>query len=299
MGQLVTTEGRKGRAIRAQGQALEIELRIEPDGGTMSLSTWPAPLRGRLPHRVLPELQFAQRLWSGKHAVALSVPNGPALVKAERPPSRPEEADEAEQWAEIAVALTILQRFSLQQLKMPHKLSAREWHTIRSAAELTINSTAERDWENFRIVSPTMPLDGAAAILAYQPLRISYDNQTYELDATIRQECDLVQAVEVTCEYIIVRPRDNAKLRQTLVARSEFDYRVLAKPIGAAGPDGSIGPTFAPAMQRTRAELRQLSVSELRAMAKALGLTGYSKRRKADLIETLATKSTPSATDPP
>jgi hypothetical protein len=84
MGPLVTTEGQKGRAIRAVGQALGMELRIEPNGGTMSLSTWAAPLGGKLPHRVLPELQFAQWLWSGKHATALSVPNGPALVNAER-----------------------------------------------------------------------------------------------------------------------------------------------------------------------------------------------------------------------
>jgi Rho termination factor, N-terminal domain len=284
MGPLVTTEGRKGRAIRAEGQVLGIELRIEPDGGVMSLSTWAAPLRGKLPHRVLPELEFAQRLWSGKHAVALSVPNGPALVKATRPPARPDDANEAQQWAEIAAALTVLQRFSLQQLKMPHKLSAREWHTIRSAAELTINNTAERDWENFRIVSPAMPLDGPAAILAYQPLRIAYDNQTVELDATIRQECDLVEAVEVTAEYILVRPKDNAKLRQSLVARSELDYRVLAKPLGGTEPGRSLGPIVPASMPSTRDNLARLSVPELRSMAREQGLTGYSNLRKADLV---------------
>ena len=195
LGPLVTTEGQKGRAIRAEGQVLGMQLLIEPDGGAMSLSTWATPLGGKLPHKVLPELRFAQRLWSGRHATALSVPNGPALVSATRPPARPADADEAEQWAEIALALTILQRFSIQQLKMPHKLSAKEWHTIRSAAELVVHGKAEREWEDFRIISPVVPLDGAAAILAFQPLKIAYDNRTFELDATIRQECDMVEAV--------------------------------------------------------------------------------------------------------
>ncbi|WP_082958845.1 Rho termination factor N-terminal domain-containing protein [Mycobacterium sp. E3198] len=289
MGPLTTTEGQKGRAIRAQGQALGMELRIGPDDGAMSLSTWAVPLQGKLPHRVLPELEFAQRLWSGKHAAALSVPNGPALVKATRPPARPDDANGAAQWAEIAAALAVLQRFSLRQLKMPHKLSAREWHTIRSAAELTINNTAEVDWENFRIVSPAMPLDGPAAILAYQPLRIAYDNQTFELDATIRQECDLVEAVEVTSEFILVRPRDNAKLRQSLVARSELDYRVLAKPLGGVDPGTVLGPSVARSTQGVRGELTRLSVGELRSIARERGLTRYSKLRKAELVEALTT----------
>jgi len=290
LGPLVTTEGQKGRAIRAEGQALGMQLLIEPDGGTMSLSTWQAPLSGKLPHRVLPELQFAQRLWSGKHATALSVPNGPALVKAKQPPARPEEAAEAEQWAEIAFALTVLQRFSITQLKMPHKLSGKEWHTIRSAAELVVHGKAEREWEDFRIVSPVVPLDGTAAILAFQPLKIVYDNQTFELDATIRQECDMVEAVEVTTEYIVVRPKGDAKLRQSLVARSENDYRVLAKPL-ASVKDRS--PELADP-ELTRDSLTGLTVPQLKCLARDAGIAGYSKLRKADLIYKLSAQASAS-----
>lgn len=294
LGPLVTTEGQKGRAIRAEGLALGMQLLIEPDGGTMSLSTWPAPLHGKLPHRVYPELRFAQRLWSGKHGTALSVPNGPALVQAKHPPARPEEAAEAEQWAEIAFALTVLQRFSITQLKMPHKLSGKEWHTIRSAAELVVHGKAEREWEDFRIVSPVVPLDGTAAILAFQPLKIAYDNQTFELDATIRQECDMVEAVEVTTKYIIVRPKGNAKLRQSLVARSENDYRVLSKPL-ASDEDG---PRELADPKPTRDSLMGLSVPQLKRLAQEAGMAGYSKFRKADLINKLSAQASASDDGP-
>lgn len=286
LGPLVTTEGQKGRAIRAEGQALGIHLLIKPDGGTMSLSTWAAPIRGKLPHKVYPKLRFAQRLWSGEHATALSVPNGPALVKAKRPPARPDEADEARRWAEIAFALTVLQRLSIEQLKMPHTLSAKESHTIRSAADLVINGKAEREWEDFRIVSPVVPLDGAVAILAFQPLKITYDNQTFELDATVRQECDMAEAVEVTPEHIIVRPKNNAKLRQTLVARGEHDYRVLSKP-ASYDEDKSCELTNPKPVRHIRQSLLQLSVPELKALARVGGIAGYSRLRKADLIEAL------------
>jgi hypothetical protein len=283
LGPLTTTEGQKGRAIRTEGAAIGIELRIEPTGGTMSLSTWAVPIGGKLPHRVLPELRFAERLWSGQHRVALSVPNGPALVKAEQPPARSDDAKEAEVWADIAIALSVLQRFTLQQLKMPHELGAKESHTIRSAAELVLKGTAERTWEDFRIVSPTMPLDGVAVIRAFQPLRISYDDQTFDLDATILQDCDAVEAVEVTSEYIVVRPKDGAKLRQTLVQRSDFDYRVLAKPVPASLEIGcNASPTI-----RGRDDLVRQSVRELRLLARQRGVTRYARLRKAELVDLL------------
>lgn len=286
LGPLITTEGQQGRAIRTEGAAIGIELRIQPNGGTMSLSTWAVPIGGKLPHRVLPELRFAERLWSGQHRVALSVPNGPALVNAEQPPARSDDAKGAELWADIALALSVLQRFTLQQLKMPHKLGAKESHTIRSAAELVLNGTTERTWEDFRIVSPTMPLDGLAAIRAFQPLRISYDDQTFDLDATIRQDCDAVEAVEVTSEYIVVRPKDGAKLRQTLVQRGDYDYRVLAKPVSVSEQiDYNASPTI-----RGRDDLMRLSVRELRSLARQRGVTRYTRLRKADLVDLLTSE---------
>lgn len=292
LGPLVTTEGRKGRAIRAEGQALGMQLLIKPNGGTMSLNTWGVPIRGKLPHKVYPELLFAQRLWSGKHATALSVPNGPALVNAKRPPARPDEADEARGWAEIAFALTVLQRLSIKQLKMPYKLSAKESHTIRSAAQLVIDGTAECEWEDFQIVSPVVPLDGTVAILAFQPLKIAYDDQTFELDASIRQECDMVEAVEVTKERIIVRPKNNAKLRQRLVARSENDYRVLSKPVNSAEGRSRELPEVEPT-RHTREGLARLTVSQLKSLARAAGISGYSRLRKMDLLDVLTMEDGP------
>lgn len=293
LGLLVTTEGRGGRAMRAEGDAIAMELRVEPAGGTMSLNSWEVSIGGKLPHRVLPELRFAQRLWSGQHKVAISVPNGPALVNAEQPPARPEDAKSAELWANIAHALSVLQRFTFQQLKMPHKLSAKESHTIRSAAELVINGAAERTWEDFRIVSPTMPLNGAAAIIAFQPLRIAYDDQTFDFDVTIRQECDMVEAVEVTADYIVVRPKDGAKLRQSLVARSEYDHRVLSRPLDDPNQNTPMG-SGSQVVYRTRDDLLRLSVRELRTLARQSGVTGYSRLRKMDLVGLLTTE--PAAT---
>lgn len=238
------------------------------------LRTWAEPIGGKLPHRVLPELVFAERMWSGDEQLALSVPNGPALFAPARPHARPEDAQSAAEWSEIAVALIVLQRHTHQQLTMPHGLSGSEALAIKSAAELVEKGTAEISWDQLRISGPVVPLQGGAAILVYQPLKITYDDATIEFDVTMQQECDAVEAVEVTAEYIVVRPQNGAPVRRTLVPRGDYDYRVMSRPLNSAS-NGA-------------ADLEHLTVPELRSLARERGLVGYSRLLKAQLIASLA-----------
>jgi hypothetical protein len=135
-----------------------------------------------------------------------------------------------------------------------------------------------------------MPIDGVAAIRAFQPLRISYDDQTFDLDATIRQDCDKVEAVEVTSEYIVVRPKDGAKLRQTLVQRSEYDYRVMTKPVSVTEQIEHNASPDAASTIRARDELMRLSVRQLRSLARQRGVTRYARLRKGDLVDLLTSE---------
>ncbi|ROZ87995.1 hypothetical protein EEB19_22540 [Gordonia sp. OPL2] len=287
LGPLVTTEGTRGRAFRARGEAIEMELSIGRDDDSMTVKTWPVPIGGKLPHRVLPELLFAQMLWSGDFYICLTIPNGPALVESIRPPARSDDLLSAQQWTSVAVNLRALQRFTHKQLRMPHYLTGKEAHAIESAAQMALTGTIESTWENLRIVSPAMPLTGAAAILAFQPLRLTYDGDTHELDITVRHLCDRVEAVEVTDDHILVRPVDGAKVRSTLVQRSEYDYRVLTRPADA---EATLGPNR-PQLPETDDQLGSLTVPELRARCRDQGMTGYSGLRKQELIERLLGQS--------
>ncbi|MCW4356166.1 hypothetical protein ONR57_22935 [Hoyosella sp. YIM 151337] len=231
LGPIVTTEGARGRAFRARGEAIEMELLVGRSDDPMTISAWAVPIGDKLPHRVLQELVFAQKLWSGDFYVCLTIPNGPALVESTRPPARPHVLHSAQQWTDVAVNLMVLQRFSHRQLRMPHYLTGKEAHTIESAAQMALTGTIEHSWENLRVVSPAMPLTGIAALVVFQPLVLVYDGATHELDITVRSVCDQVEAVEVADDHILVRPVNGAKVRSTLVPRSEYDYRVLTRPV--------------------------------------------------------------------
>jgi hypothetical protein len=60
---------------------------------------------------------------------------------------------------------------------------------------------------------------------------IDYDGERIEFDATIRQQCDDLEPVEISQDRIVVKSAHGAKLRQSLVARGELDNRVLARTI--------------------------------------------------------------------
>lgn len=283
IGQLVTTRGVGGGSIRSTAHALGVELTTDRDSGAMTLSTWQEPIGGRLPHHVLPELAFAQRIWSGSDSMVIAVPNGPTLVKPARLPERLDDAAAAERWANIATALVVLQKYTLQQLRMPTELSGKEADSITLAAELVLKKSRERSWDRLKIVSPAVPLDGVAAIVAFWPLRLVYDEQAFEFDVTVRQECDAVEVLEVSDDHLWVRPVDGAPVRETLVQRGDYDYRVLSRRVMDSHNQG-----WAATTPPSQPDLSALKVAELREMAKSRQRQGYSRLRKSELIMLLS-----------
>ncbi|WP_211188558.1 Rho termination factor N-terminal domain-containing protein [Gordonia asplenii] len=274
----VTTEGAIGRQMVGSSGAVGIVLTFHRHPLGYILGTWAKQIAGAAPHQVLPSLVFAARLWSGGQQVEIRVPHGPSVI----PPTYVAEdatlAESAQDWIEIVQDLIAVQRWTPVPLKVPHRGDGAEVALLRRAAELTAaDEPVARPWDSLRIVQhhPDIPMAGEWELLAFGGISISLDGSQIDLNVTVRQHCERVEAIETGPGYVVVRPVGDAPMREVMVEQHpDIDGRVVARPLTheAAGTGGV-------------RDLRERTVTELRDLARALGLSGYSGLRKSELVD--------------
>ncbi|NKY84419.1 hypothetical protein [Nocardia veterana] len=238
---IVTTEGAAGRNMTGTAGAIGVDLTIKLDPPALRLNTWQVPIAGQLPHRILASLWFAKFLWSGEYQVGVGIPCGPALVEPQPTPRRSQDAQAAEDWAMIAQHIMTAQRWCAFQLKVPESVTGAELDMLQRAAALTeAEGPIERDWETLRVVqhNPDVPMTGESELIAFAPFTIQLDGHRIELDATVEERCDRVEAIESGPGYVVVRPVGGAPVRERLVAKNpNYDGRVLTRRITPQDPD--------------------------------------------------------------
>jgi hypothetical protein len=273
-----TTEGAIGKQMVGSSGAVGVMLTFRRHPSGYISDTWAKQIAGASPHQVLPSLLFATRLWSGGQQVEIRVPHGPSVIPPTPVAVNAALAESAQDWTEIVQDLISVQRWTPVPLKVPHHGDGGEVALLRRAAKLTAaDEPVARSWDSLRIVQhhPDVPMAGEWELLSFSGISITLDGRQINLNVTVQQHCERVEAIETGPGYVVVRPVGNAPVLELMVEQNpDRDGRVVARPLTqeAAGTGGV-------------RDLQERTVTELRDLARTLGLSGYSGLRKLELVE--------------
>lgn len=221
-----TTRGFNGVQVSgdAQGGVFKVFITFHDGGRTREIAVETTPIGGKLPHSVVPALEFL-REWTAGSTASLAIPYGKELLSFGALPNADEFHAQASDWLQIARHLVQLQSVASQQLVMPTTLTGAEAEGIFEAVRLLEGEIIESDWTatqfqlgNQQALNDCLESGPLFQFLSFLPFSVKYDGSTYELEGVVAnwgvaQLADpaTANAVSVGDDVAIV-PGPNAKL---------------------------------------------------------------------------------------
>lgn len=221
-----TTRGLNGVQVSgdAQGGVFKVFITFHDGGRTREIAVETTPIGGKLPHVVVPGLEFL-RDWTAGSAASLAIPHGKELLSFGELPNADIFHAQAGDWLQIAEHLIQLQSVASQQLVMPTTLTAAEAEVIFDAVRLLEGQIIEADWTgtqfqlgNQQALNACLESGPLFQFLSFLPFSLKYDGSTYQLEGVVAnwgvaQLADpaTANAVSVGDDVAIV-PGPNAKL---------------------------------------------------------------------------------------
>lgn len=221
-----TTRGFNGVQVSgdAQGGVFKVFITFHDGGRSREITVETTPIGGKLPHVVVPGLEFL-RDWTAGSAASLAIPYGKELLSFGELPNAEVFHAQAVDWLKIAEHLIKLQSVASQQLVMPTTLTGAEAEGIFDAVRLLDREIIESDWTGTQFqLGNQLALNGCLEsgpifqFLSFLPFSVKYGGSTYQLEGVVAhwglaQLADpaAANAVSVGDDVAIV-PGPNAKL---------------------------------------------------------------------------------------
>ncbi|MCV7031020.1 restriction endonuclease [Mycobacterium sherrisii] len=190
---IVVTRGFNGVQVSgdAQGGVFKVVITFHDGGKTREIAVETTSIGAKLPHTVIPGLEFL-REWTGGESAVLALPYGKELLDFGPLPDANSFHEQANDWLKVAKDLIKLQPKSSTQLLMPSSLTGGEARAIAEAARLLGGEIIESDWSGFefQLRNPDALAKGSGSeqlfqFLTFLPFSINYDDKRYELDGVI------------------------------------------------------------------------------------------------------------------
>src|SRR5690606_19597594 len=187
------TQGFNGIQVSgcAAGGVFRVIITFHAGGKTREIAVETLPIGGKLPHAVIPGLEFLAEWTSGKSA-ALALPYGKELLSFGPLPDASSTHELANEWLKICGSLIQLQPKASAQMLVPENLSAAEAEAIYDAARLVSGEILESEWTRFKFqlgdperLKTRSGEEHLFQFLSFLPFSVTYDGNKYELDGVI------------------------------------------------------------------------------------------------------------------
>lgn len=190
---IVVTHGFQGVQVSgdAEGGVFKVTITFDAGGKTREIAVETTPIGGRLPHIVIPGLEFL-RDWTGGETAVLALPYGKELLSFGTLPDSGLVHEQANDWLKIARALITLQPKASVQMLMPQGVTGREAQAIDEAARLVGGEIIESEWKGFKFqlgdpqrLRSTSGEEPLFQFLSFLPFSVDFGGNKYELDGVI------------------------------------------------------------------------------------------------------------------
>jgi hypothetical protein len=190
---VVITRGFHGLQLTGEdeGGVFTVITTFHEDGQSRKVEVKELPIAGRLPHIVIPGLEFIHD-WTDGSEATLAVPYGRVLMEFGSLPDASLPHEQSGVWLKVAKNLLRLQSVSAQQLLMPATLTNLEADDLDEAVRLLEGEVIESGWtdtefhiQNLDALTACLATGPLFQFLTFLPFFVEYGATRYDLDGVI------------------------------------------------------------------------------------------------------------------
>ncbi|QQW36303.1 hypothetical protein [Mycobacterium marinum] len=190
---IVVSRGFNGVQVSgdAEGGVFKVAIIFHNGGRSREIIVETTHIGGKLPHSVIPGLEFLQH-WTNGAPATLAIPYGKELLDFGPLPNAQSFHEQSSTWLEIAKNIVRLQSVSSEQLLMPNELTSGEAEKIAEAVRLLDGEVLESEWTGFEFeirrpenLNATTESDTNFQFLTFLPFFIEYDDVRHQLDGVV------------------------------------------------------------------------------------------------------------------